>query len=88
MALEHPCYLFYEHNYVQICGVSLCCFNVLLLPLDVANHSGQARAVGGLPMEEISGYLYFITVIMASLIVPFTMFYYEAGDEKDDYEDP
>jgi hypothetical protein len=61
-------------------------FNVLLLPLDVANQNGQFQAVGGLPMGTIDEAFFIATVCMAVAIVPFTMFYYEGVDDADDYD--
>ena len=71
---------------VVVLGIALCCFNVLILPLDVANQGGNFIADGGLPMDTITLALFLATVIMAMAVVPFIMFYYEGQDEKDDYD--
>lgn len=72
---------------IKVLGVALTIYDVLLLPLDVANQGGEFNAVGGLPMALITESFFIITVIMAVAVVPFTMFYYEGLDEKDEYEE-
>ena len=61
-------------------------YNVFLLPLDVANQDGSFEASGGIPMEQIEVAFYFATVCLAIVVVPFTMFYYEGYEDKDDGE--
>jgi LMBR1 domain-containing protein 1 len=65
-------------------SVSLTIYNVLLLPLDIANQGGTFKASGGLPMAVITESFFLTTVILAVVVVPFTMFYYEGMDEADD----
>lgn len=72
---------------VVITGLSVACFNVLLLPLDVANQDGSFSARGGIPMETLNLVFFMLTIAYALLIVPFTVFYYEGVDDKDDAED-
>eukprot|EP00158_Paraphelidium_tribonemae_P004492 Partr_v1_DN26785_c0_g1_i3_m8910 putative LIMR family len=69
---------------VVILGVTLCCLNVLVLPLDVANQGGQLDAIGGLPMEGITLGLFVASIILAAAAVPFMMFYYEGLDDSED----
>lgn len=62
----------------------MACYNVLLLPLDVANTDGLVDATQGLPMATLNLVFFMITVVMALVIVPFTIFYYEGSDDSDD----
>lgn len=50
--------------------------NILLLPMDV----GNATTNGGLPMQQIWVAFYIIIALFGLLIIPFTIFYYEAED--------
>eukprot|EP01118_Nematostelium_gracile_P010170 TRINITY_DN3485_c0_g1_i1.p1 TRINITY_DN3485_c0_g1~~TRINITY_DN3485_c0_g1_i1.p1 ORF type:complete len:488 (-),score=119.73 TRINITY_DN3485_c0_g1_i1:108-1571(-) len=61
---------------VVITGLTLTCLNVLLLPFDVAN----ARSDGGFPMQTIWLVFYVIVAVMIVVILPFSIFYYEAED--------
>ena len=38
-------------------------------------------------MALLTSVIFMITVIMAVVVVPFTMFYYEGADEKDEYSE-
>lgn len=68
---------------IVILGLSLACFNVLLLPYDVANRKDPdvANAPGGgintVLMWQI---VMFAIAALAFLIVPFAIFYYEGLD--------
>lgn len=64
---------------VVVLGLSLACFSVLMLPLDV----GNANSHGGFPMATLWLVIYIIMAVFAVVIVPFAMFYYE-GDEYDE----
>jgi hypothetical protein len=50
--------------------------NILLLPFDVAN----SRTNGGIPMPVIWEAFYVILAVLAVVILPFALFYYEAED--------
>ena len=67
----------------QISGFSLACYNIFLLPLDVANQHGQFGSSAGLPMKEISIAFFGATTVMCLVVVPFTVFYYEGEDDSD-----
>lgn len=67
----------------QVLGFSLACYNVFLLPLDVANQQGQFTAAGGIPMKEISVAFFTATAVMSIVVVPFTIFYYEGAEDSD-----
>lgn len=72
-------------NFIKVCGLSLACCNVLILPLDVANQRGTFIASGDLPMQYISLISFILTVVFGVLLVPFTMYYYEGLDDEDEY---
>ena len=65
-------------------GVTFSCYNVLLLPLDVANHRGSVDAVGGINMANITIGFFITSIVLAFAVVPFMMYYYEGVDESDD----
>ena len=72
----------------QVLGTSMSCYNVLLLPLDVANQKNIAGGeAGGIPMGEIDLAFFIASIMLALIVVPFTMFYYEGIDDSDDDED-
>lgn len=64
---------------VVVLGFTLACFSVLMLPLDV----GNANSNGGFPMDTLWIVIYIVMAVMAVVIIPFAMFYYE-GDEYDE----
>ncbi len=69
----------------QVLSLSIACFNIFLIPLDVGNQ-GDSAAVdgqGGLPMAKITVAFYTMTMILTLAVVPFTVFFYEGDDEKD-----
>ncbi|KAJ3189945.1 hypothetical protein HDU85_000232 [Gaertneriomyces sp. JEL0708] len=70
---------------VVILGISVACYNIFLLPLDVANQKGAFES-GLLPMAKISIAFYIATIAMAIVIVPFTVFFYEGSDADADDE--
>lgn len=70
---------------VVIFGLSLAAFSILMLPLDVANTKGTD---GGFPMDDLWLAVYFTIAIMAVVIVPFTIFYYEAEEVEPGEEAP
>ncbi|KAJ3151238.1 hypothetical protein HDU89_002077 [Geranomyces variabilis] len=68
---------------VVILGLSLACYNVFLLPLDVANQQGQLDSPGLIPMAKLDISFYIITIVWCLVVVPFTVFFYEGSDEDD-----
>lgn len=63
---------------VVVLGLTLACFSVLMLPLDVGNGRD-----GGFPMDVLWMVVYIVMAAFAVVIIPFAMFYYE-GDEYDE----
>eukprot|EP01116_Phalansterium_solitarium_P006080 TRINITY_DN18393_c0_g1_i1.p1 TRINITY_DN18393_c0_g1~~TRINITY_DN18393_c0_g1_i1.p1 ORF type:complete len:486 (+),score=22.70 TRINITY_DN18393_c0_g1_i1:154-1611(+) len=61
---------------IVITSFCLVCFNILLLPLDVAN----ARLDGGFPMADMWLSIYVIIAAFCVLVVPFALFFYENED--------
>ncbi|KAI9224739.1 LMBR1-like membrane protein [Blastocladiella britannica] len=74
-------------KFIVVLGFSVSCYNIFLLPLDVANQGGQYIATGGLPMYIINMVFFITTVVMGAVMVPFVMFYYEGVDDKDSESD-
>ncbi|KAI9183691.1 hypothetical protein H9P43_004609 [Blastocladiella emersonii ATCC 22665] len=72
---------------VVVAGFSVSCYNIFLLPLDVANQGGQYVATGGIPMNIINLVFFITTVCLAAVMVPFVMFYYEGVDDSDSETD-
>ncbi|KAI8619637.1 LMBR1-like membrane protein-domain-containing protein [Chytriomyces sp. MP71] len=72
---------------VVVFGLTLSAFNIFVLPLDVANQSGQINASGGLPMASITLALNLSSVFFFIVFVPFTMFYYEGADDSDESDE-
>ncbi|KAI9099418.1 LMBR1-like membrane protein-domain-containing protein [Phlyctochytrium arcticum] len=69
---------------VVVIGLSLACYNVFLLPLDVANQKGELQAKGVIPMAKINIAFYISTVVLCLIVVPFTVFFYEGSDEEEE----
>lgn len=68
---------------IVILGLSLACFNVLLLPYDVANRMNPAVADstgGGINTVLLWQIIMYAIAVMTFLIVPFCMIYYESMD--------
>lgn len=72
---------------VVVFGLSLSAYNIFLLPLDVANQSGQIAAAGQIPMATITLVFYLATVGLVTVGVPFTVFYYEGVDDNDESDE-
>lgn len=59
-----------------------------MLPLDVANRNAcQSQVVNGackltLPMKELWYSIYIVDAVLVFLVIPFTVFFYEADQEK------
>nr|KAJ3422296.1 hypothetical protein HK105_000333 [Polyrhizophydium stewartii] len=70
---------------VVILSLSLAAWNVYLLPLDVANQGGsKGNATGGIPIPLLTLAFYATSIIIVLIVMPFTVFYYEGEDNKDD----
>jgi len=66
----------YFPKFVVVLGLSLACFNVLLLPLDVGNrNSGNT-----IDMTSVVYVDYIAVMVMLFAVVPFALFYYESDD--------
>jgi len=72
---------------VVILGLSIVYWSVLLLPLDVANRAAcdQEIVVSAcdltLPMEELWYFVYLTNAALVALVIPFTIFYYDADED-------
>ncbi|KAH6572508.1 hypothetical protein BASA62_003335 [Batrachochytrium salamandrivorans] len=70
---------------VVITSLSLAAWNIFLLPLDVANQSGSiGSSTGGIPIPTLTLAFYATSIVLVLVIMPFTVFYYEGEDNKDD----
>ncbi|KAI8927660.1 hypothetical protein BC831DRAFT_451739 [Entophlyctis helioformis] len=70
---------------VVILSLSLAAWNVFLLPLDVANQQGSTgAATGGIPTATLTIAFYATSIAVVLVVMPFTVFYYEGEDAKDD----
>eukprot|EP00002_Diphylleia_rotans_P018589 TRINITY_DN359_c0_g2_i2.p1 TRINITY_DN359_c0_g2~~TRINITY_DN359_c0_g2_i2.p1 ORF type:complete len:479 (-),score=124.77 TRINITY_DN359_c0_g2_i2:1308-2744(-) len=63
---------------VVVIGMTFSVLSVLLLPFDVAN----SRTEGGLDLPNLWQVIYMFMAGFIVAVVPFTVFYYEAMDEK------
>ena len=61
---------------VVMAGISLAVYNVLLLPLSLAN-----KETGGIPIGIISTVLLDVTLVFALFLIPFMVLYYEGIEE-------
>ena len=61
-----------------VLSLTLTATSVLLLPLDVANQKSN----GQMPMQLLYQILYVASIVMATAVVPFLIFYYEAWDPE------
>lgn len=68
----------YIPKLVVVLGLTLVCLTVLMLPLDVANR----QADGGIDMEILWLIVYITQGVFALLLIPSTLFYYEAEDPE------
>ena len=77
----------YFPKFVVVTGLSLAIFQVLMFPLDVSNRSACAESIVEsacsftLPMVELWYTIYMLTAIYVFIVIPFTMFFYEADSE-------
>ena len=68
----------YVPKVVVVLGMTLVCLTVLMLPLDVANRQSN----GGFDMEFLWHLLYALQGVFAIVIIPSSLFYYEAEDPE------
>jgi LMBR1 domain-containing protein 1 len=68
----------YAPKIAVVVGLTMACLLVLMLPLDVANRS----TASGMDMETLWQVAYMVVAIMAIVVVPFLIFYYEAEDPE------
>eukprot|EP00835_Amoeboradix_gromovi_P000950 NODE_36_length_31474_cov_0.342438.p6 type:complete len:487 gc:universal NODE_36_length_31474_cov_0.342438:13816-12356(-) len=61
--------------------MTLACFNVLMLPLDVANSSLDEENNGGLPIREIAIVCFLTSICLVYTVIPFCVFWYEGIDD-------
>eukprot|EP00842_Homolaphlyctis_polyrhiza_P000811 jgi/Hompol1/1730/HPOL_005041-RA len=81
--------LFHDYGASFSTKASLAAWNVFLLPLDVANQSGSVGvSKGGIPIAQMTLAFYATSIIIVLIIMPFTVFYYEGEDIKDDPDAP
>jgi len=72
---------------IVLLGLTLAELSVLMLPLDVGNRSACDDSVVlsacnfALPMEELWYAVYMMMFLLVILVIPFTLFYYEADSE-------
>jgi LMBR1 domain-containing protein 1 len=66
---------------VVVTGLSIACYNVLLLPLDVANQNGNALNTAGLPMKQLDLAFFLLTIIYVAVVIPFVILYYESWED-------
>lgn len=73
---------------VVIVGLSVAELSILMLPADIANrhackHSVYTDACNyTLPMRELWYSVYIVDAVLVFFVVPFSIFYYEADQEK------
>jgi len=70
----------YFPKILVVLGLTLAELSVLMLPLDVANQSSG----GGLPMGLLWEIVYMAIAILAIVVIPFGIFYYEAEDPDEE----
>lgn len=69
---------------LQVIGMSLACYNIFLLPLDIANQNNSFIATGGLDMALMEFIFFISSIVVALAVTPFAMYYYEGMDERDE----
>jgi len=70
----------YLPKVLVILGLTLAELSVLMLPLDVANRTTN----GGIPMGVLWEIVYMAIAILAIVVIPFGIFYYEAEDPDEE----
>lgn len=73
------CYFVRVLTFAQVLSLSLACFSVLMLPLDVGNGATD----GGFPMGTLWLIVFITMAVLIVVVIPFATFYYE-GDEYDE----
>jgi LMBR1 domain-containing protein 1 len=74
-------------KFVVLCGFSLAFMTVLLFPLDVANTASceldlpLSSCTYTFPMDLLWQIAYIANVVIVFLLVPFTIFFYEADSD-------
>jgi len=68
----------YVPKCIVVVGLTLVCLTVLMLPLDVANRQSD----GGFDMEFLWNLVYTAQGAFALILIPSTLFYYEAEDPE------
>ncbi|KAL1508346.1 hypothetical protein AB1Y20_004456 [Prymnesium parvum] len=68
----------YFPKVIVVLGLTLVCLTVLMLPLDVANRQSD----GGFDMEALWNAVYIAQGLFAIILIPSTLFYYEAEDPE------
>ena len=72
---------------LQVTGLSLAVLSVLMFPLDVGNRGACSEDIVlsackfALPMKELWMTVYMLMAILVLIIIPFTLFYYEADSD-------
>ena len=61
--------------------MSLACFNVLMLPLDVANQTMDEANNGGIPLRGIAIISFLSSICIVYTVIPFCVFWYEGIDD-------
>eukprot|EP00959_Pyramimonas_sp_CCMP1952_P035347 740594-Pyramimonas_sp.AAC.2 len=73
---------------VVISGLTLAELSVLMLPLDVGNRAACAQEIAlsacnfTMPMKELWYTVYMTMIILITVIIPFSLFYYEGDSDK------
>ena len=72
---------------VVVLGFSIAMYTILLFPLDVANQQAcsldipLSSCTTTLPMEQLWYAVYISNMVISFVLVPFSIFYYEADSE-------
>ncbi|KAM0952864.1 putative LMBR1-like membrane protein [Dioscorea sansibarensis] len=78
----------YFPKLVVVLGLSVAAISILMLPADVANRQACRNAIYNgacsltLPMKTLWLVVYITDAVLAFLVIPFTMFYYESDQDK------
>uniref|UniRef100_A0A0E0DKP3 Uncharacterized protein n=1 Tax=Oryza meridionalis TaxID=40149 RepID=A0A0E0DKP3_9ORYZ len=71
-----------------VLGLTVAVLSILILPADVANRQACRKAVYNgacdltLPMRTLWLVVYIVDAVLAFLVIPFAMFYYEGDQDK------
>ncbi|XP_039145468.1 LIMR family protein Os06g0128200-like isoform X1 [Dioscorea cayenensis subsp. rotundata] len=78
----------YFPKFIVVLGLSVAAISILMLPADVANRQACRNAIYNgacsltLPMKTLWLAVYITDAVLVFLVIPFTMFYYEADQDK------